>query len=119
MAIAVWFRTGLRAALGLGILSATACKDSGLPGKNLPVAEAESKPMEYALYDGSLNVAAVRFGDHDWLAAGPTEQIQEQLLTRVGEDGGRDVFALLTDRAPYTRLYVRDDHGFVPLARAD
>jgi len=119
MAIAVRFRMGLRAALGLAILSVAACTDSGLPGKNLPLDEAESKPMEYSLYDGASNVPAVRFGDHVWLAAGPTEQIQEHLLARVGDDSGRDVFALVTDPAPHTRLYVRDGHGFAPLAPAN
>lgn len=116
---AVSLGTVIRAGIGAMIITFVACRDSGLPGMNLPLEEAQAKPPPYVLYDAAGNVAPVRFADRDWRTAGPVERINEQLLVRVTVDAGRDVFALATDPEPHSRLYVRSAQGFVPLAPVD
>ncbi len=107
-----------RTAAILGSLALlAACVDSGLPDKNLPLDQATIRPFRYQVYDASRDVAPVRAMDRDWRPAGPATSIPESLLTRVATDNNRDVFALATETAPYSRLYVKaDGGGFVPMA---
>jgi len=97
------------------ILVFAACRDSGLPGKNLPLEEARSRVFPYSTYDAASNVAPVKIQDRTWMVAGPPISIDARLLRAVaGAD--REVFALATDSEPYTRLYVRVDRRYAPMA---
>lgn len=109
-----------RASIGwiIAVAAVAGCVDSGLPGKNLPREEARTRAFRYAVYDATLNVPAVKLEDREWVVAGPANHIPESMLTRVGVDGEREVFALSADVAPFDRIYVRSNGGFVPLAPA-
>lgn len=107
--------TPFRTALLAGLIAAVGCVDSGLPGKNLPLEEARVKPPVYETYDSGHPMAPIHFGDHDWMAAGHAVNIADRLLAPVA-GAGDNVFVLATDNEPYSRLYVRTDHGLIPLA---
>jgi hypothetical protein len=98
------------------VLVFAGCKDSGLPGMNLPLEEARTRPFRYSTYDAAANVPPVRIQDRTWMVAGPPIAIQESLLRRIGADGAREVYALTTDNEPFDRLYVRVDSRYAPLA---
>jgi hypothetical protein len=106
-------RIGGLALLGL---AAAGCKDSGLPGRNTPVAEAERTAASYIVYENAA-APAVTLGDQRWMAAGPPIRIPARMLVPVGRDAARDVYALASDPEPYTRLYVKSAGGLTPLAR--
>jgi len=106
--------TPFRTALLAGLIAA-GCVDSGLPGKNMPLEEARVKPPVYQTYDSGHAMAPIHFGDHDWMVAGAPLSIADGLLTPI-EGAGDNLFALATDTEPYSRLYVRTDHGLLPLA---
>jgi hypothetical protein len=91
----------------------TACRDSGLPDRNLPLEEARTRPFRYSTYDAAGDLPAVTVGERQWLAAGAPMHIPDRLLTPLA---GGSVYALATDAEPYTRLFVRSPSGFVPLA---
>jgi hypothetical protein len=101
----------------LALVAASGCKDSGLPGRNTPQAEAEQAAWSYPAYEAG-KTPAVHVGGEDWLVAGPPIRIPAALLVSAGQDGDREVFALAADPAPYTRLYVLGASGYSPLARA-
>jgi hypothetical protein len=105
------------------MLAATAagCKDSGLPGRNTPLAVADTIGWTYPAYDmGTTH--AIHVWEHDWMIAAPAIRIPDDLLVAVARDGAREVFALVTDTEPYSRLYLREagTYGptYAPLARA-
>lgn len=107
-------RKGVPAVLLVG-LTAAACVDSGLPGKNLPLEDARTKAPVYETYDAAHRAGPVHYDDLDWLAAGPPQHIASSLLTAVPE-AGVDVFVLAGESGPHARLYLRTEDGFVPLA---
>lgn len=101
----------------LGVALALAgCKDSGLPGRNTPQAEAEQMEWSYPAYQAS-GAHAVTFGETEWMVAGPPLRIPADLLTVVGGEAGRELYALTTDAEPYSLLYQWDADGWTPLAR--
>jgi hypothetical protein len=104
-----------RVGAGALVLLAIGCVDSGLPGKNLPLEEARTRPFRYEVYEARA-VEPVRIEDREWVAAGAPMQIPPRLLTPVTPDG--NVFALTTDASPRSRLYLRSETGYIPLAPA-
>ena len=94
-------------------IAAGGCVDSGLPGKNLPLEEARTRPFRYSVYEARPS-SPVRVADREWVAAGAPIAIPLRLLTPVTPDG--NVYALSTDAEPWTRLYRRSESGFIPLA---
>jgi len=100
----------------VALLAATAagCKDSGLPGRNTPLAVADTAGWTYPAYDmGATH--AIRVWDHDWMVAAPALRIPADLLVEVARDRGRDIFALVTDTEPYSRLYLEEDGTYGPV----
>jgi hypothetical protein len=113
-----------RAALGVAVLLAAAsagCKDSGLPGRNTPIAVADTASWTYPAYDKGTT-HPIRVWEHDWLIAAPAIRIPAGRLVEIARDGDRQVFALVSDTEPYSRLYLRESgtYGamYAPLARA-
>ncbi len=102
--------------LGLG-----ACKDSGLLNRNSPLAEAMHRPSRYPVYEATSPASTfiVRVGGQSWITAGQPEAIPQALLKPVATAQGVQLYALVWDQSPYTRLYVSaEDGGFRSLARA-
>jgi hypothetical protein len=107
-------RTGVPLAILAGLV-AGGCVDSGLPGENLPLEDARTRPLVYDLYDEGQHVGPVHYDDRDWLVAGPAIMIGDALLSPVPA-AGADVFALASDTGDHARLYIRTVAGMVPLA---
>ncbi|MGH7502256.1 MAG: hypothetical protein ACREL7_10920 [Longimicrobiales bacterium] len=102
------------------IFVATGCRDSGLPDRNLPLAEAEHRRFGYELYEPSdAAESALQHEDSEWVVAGPPMNIPASRLVPAGTAGGRAVFTLANDPAPFDRLYVEGDRGWTPYARLD
>jgi hypothetical protein len=98
------------------LAAAGGCKDSGLPGRNTPLAVADTMSWTYPAYEmGSTH--AVRVWDHDWMVAAPAIRIPADLLVEVARDGEREVYALVSDTEPYSRLYLKEEGAYAPLAR--
>lgn len=99
-----------------------ACRDSGLPGKNLPLTEAENRPFRYAVYDVAAPAVAaqsvIQADSARWMIAGGAQPIRPGLLAPVAAEGGAQIFAPTWERAPYDRLWVRVSDGmYKPLQR--
>lgn len=107
-------RTGIPTAF-LACVLAAGCVDSGLPGENLPLEDARTRPLHYDLYDENAAPAAVHYDGLDWIVAGPALTIADGLLTAV-PDAGDGVFALTSDGEHHKRLYLRTTEGLLPLA---
>jgi hypothetical protein len=120
MAIRVGVEHLLRVA-GAGIVAValSGCVDSGLPGKNLPLEQARTKPFRYSVYDAASDLPAAEVAGRTWRPAGPPEPVPASLLVPVESMGAHDVFSLSTDPAPHSRLYVRTGTLYTPYARVD
>jgi hypothetical protein len=95
-------------------LALAGCKDSGLPGMNLPLQVAEHKPTPYVLYtpaaaSGQRQVLEMD-GEH-WLLTSAEEAIPDALLGPAGAAGEGEPRALAWDSPPYDRLYQRTPEG--------
>jgi len=101
------------------LLALTACRDSGLPGKNLPLEEARTKPFRYSVYDATADLPAAEVDGRTWRAAGPAESIPASLLTPVEAGAGHEMFALTTDPPPRARLYMKTGDLYTPYAAVD
>ena len=101
--------TGMRpVAVTMAVLALAGCKDSGLPGKNLPLQLAEHKPLPYPVYSypqGQLQVGAIEVAGRDWLTVQVEERIPDALMVALPTGDGPTVYALAWDDAPYDRLY--------------
>jgi len=107
---------GWTAIVAVALLAGTAagCKDSGLPGRNTPLAVADTAGWTYPAYDmGTTH--AVRVWEHDWMVAAPAIRIPDDRLVEVAKDGDREVFALVTDTEPYSRLYLKEQGTYGPV----
>jgi hypothetical protein len=94
----------------LPLLVLTACKDSGLPGRNTPVEEAMNAEWRYPLYSVADPLtdpftAAVSLDGERWVSDGTPIFAPQRLLQPVGTAMDREFFALTTDRRPFSRLY--------------
>jgi hypothetical protein len=101
------------------VLVLAGCRDSGLPGENLPLEEARTKPFRYSTYDAHADLPSAEVDGRTWRAAGPAEPIPAVLLAPVEAGAGKEMFALTTDPAPYTRLYLKTGDMYTPYAMVD
>ena len=89
-----------------------ACKDSGLPGKNLPQTQARTMEYRYAVYQALPESEALYQVDgRRWQVTGGVESMPENMLQQVGAAGGVTLHALSWDKAPYDRLYTARPDG--------
>ena len=99
------------AALGSIILMG-ACKDSGLPGKNLPHAQAQVSEWRYPVYQAIAESETLYQVDgRRWQLTGAMETVPRDMLQQVGEGGGLTLHALKWDKAPFDRLYTARPDG--------
>lgn len=118
------FVIGRAASAGaLALLVLAGCQDSGLPGRNTPAEDARTREWRYTLYeqaDPLTDRAAAIFnmGGERWMTSGAQESIPASLLRPIASTQGIDLYALVWDEPPYTRLYVAGQAGrWRPLAR--
>ena len=112
------------------IVGLAACKDSGLPDRNLPFDEAahrapdalvqavhpETRPDAGTDAHGGMSTATrpIAIGEQTFVAAGQPSNMDAAALTRVGGVGGMSFFAATGDDAPYDRLYMaHGDQGYI------
>lgn len=110
-AVPVW----LLAALCVVVLSG--CRDNGLHDRNLPLQEARYREQPYPTYQAATNTPVPMAG-HYWMRSLTVESIPSRLLVQVGNAEGTLLYALRSERAPYSRLYtpVSQDR-WAPFAR--
>ena len=103
---------------GLILVAVSGCVDSGLPDRNLPLDEAESRQFRYNVYDSRAEAETIfQHEDADWAVAGTAERIPASHLVSAGTAGAHALFVLATDQAPYDRLYIETERGWMPYAR--
>ncbi|MGH7447964.1 MAG: hypothetical protein ACREK1_01725 [Longimicrobiales bacterium] len=83
----------------------SACRDNGLPDRNLPLAEAQQREFRYPVYQPSQNNPALAMGGRHWIRSLPVETVPARMLVHVGTVEGTQLFARRGEEAPYTRLY--------------
>ena len=89
----------------IGVLALAGCKDNGLPGKNLPLAEARHRETSYPLYERTPDAQPVAAAGLNWMPSQTVEQIPDAMLEPVGNAGDTPLFAVRSDEPPYDRLY--------------
>lgn len=90
-----------------GSLALGACRDSGLPDRNLPRAEAEHRSYGYPVYQ-ALAPALAEVWDLDgrrWQLSAHVETIAASQLRSVANANGTAMYALRWDEQPLDRLY--------------
>lgn len=108
--------------LWVAVLAATvglaACKDSGLPDRNLPIDDARHREFRYPAYQPTADNQPVAHAGRHWIRSLPVESIPSSLLEPVGGEGGMQLYAVRGSRPPYSRLYtpVGEDR-WAPLLR--
>ena len=98
-AVRIW----LMAILCVGGLSA--CRDNGLPDRNLPLEEARHREFRYEVYEAAQVNPPLAMGGRHWIRSLPVETVPSRLLVQVGTAEGTRLFALRGEEAPYSRLY--------------
>jgi hypothetical protein len=97
-----------------------ACRDSGLPGKNLPRQEARNRQSRYPAYQPAPDHSPVVVAGRQWLGALPIESIPDRMLVPVGSANGQTLYAQRGRQAPYSRIYSRVSEGrWRPYVRLD
>ena len=96
-------RTVLAALLLAGL--AAGCRDSGLPDRNLPKADAERRVYDYPAYQAAAETPVWEVGGRRWQASGAVQSIDAGVLRPVAGAGGTTLYALQWDEEPYDRLY--------------
>ncbi len=100
------------AVVAIAGLALGACKDSGLPGKNLPLNEGMQAEWRYAAYEKTPAAAKVMtLEGHRWQITGAQETVPTRMLRSVATVNGAEVFSLKWDEAPYDRLYTAGENG--------
>jgi hypothetical protein len=100
-------RTGgaARAALvTMALVGLSACKDSGLPDRNLPIQEARQREYGYPVYERAPDATAVAAAGRNWIRSAAVESIPAGLLVPV-EGADVQLYAVRGATAPYDRLY--------------
>ncbi|HEX6308186.1 MAG TPA: hypothetical protein VFZ69_08370 [Longimicrobiales bacterium] len=90
--------------LGCAVLSA-GCRDNGLADRNLPLDEARTREFQYPVYEPTPDHAPVALAGRHWIRATREETIPQRLLVQVGDAAGTPLYALRSERAPFSRLY--------------
>lgn len=85
----------------------SACRDNGLPDRNLPLEEAQTREYGYQVYQPSAATPAIAMGGRHWLRSETVESIAGHVLEPVGTAEGTQLFAPRGDQAPYSRLYAQ------------
>jgi hypothetical protein len=83
----------------------SACRDVGLPDRNLPLEEAQNRELSYQVYEPSASRPALAMGGRHWIRSLPVEAVPSHLLVPIGTAGGTTLYALRGAEAPYSRLY--------------
>ena len=101
------------AALRLGLVAIacaaglSACRDNGLPDRNLPLQEAQHREYGYPVYQSSSETPAIAMGGRHWMRSHAVETIAPHVLVPVGAAEGTQLFARRGEQAPYSRLYAQ------------
>lgn len=105
-------------AITLAAVGLAACKDSGLPGRNTPIAEAAAAEWRYPLYQPVDAAATFELDGQRWIPRHTTLVIPQHMLRPVAATGRGQVHALVWDRQPYTRLFLAAPGGeWTPVER--
>jgi hypothetical protein len=83
----------------------TACKDSGLPDRNVPLQEARHRQYSYPTYQPLANNAPVAAAGRHWVRSAAVEEIPAGVLVPVASVDGTQLYAVRGAQAPYSRLY--------------
>jgi hypothetical protein len=83
----------------------SACRDVGLPDRNLPLAEAQNRESSYPVYEPSASRPALAVGGRHWIRSPLAETVPAHMLVPIGTAGGTALYALRGAEAPYSRLY--------------
>jgi hypothetical protein len=83
----------------------TACRDSGLPDRNLPLRDAMHREHRYPAYQPTADNAPVAAAGRHWIGSLPVETIPQRMLVPVAGGEGAQLYALRDQQAPYSRLY--------------
>jgi hypothetical protein len=87
------------------VLGLSACRDSGLPDRNIPLPEARHRQYSFVAYQPAANNPPVAMAGRHWIRSLPVETIPAARLVPVGSAEGTQLYALRGARAPYSRLY--------------
>jgi hypothetical protein len=85
----------------------SACRDNGLPDRNLPLDEAQHRELRYTVYQPATDTPALAMGGRYWIRSHAVETIAAHVLVPVGTAEGTQLFARRGEAAPYGRLYQR------------
>jgi hypothetical protein len=102
---------GVRGGARLGMLALVtviglpACRDSGLPDRNLPLQEARHRQYSYPAYQPLANNVPVAAAGRHWIRSAAVEQIPANKLVPVATVDGMQLYAVRGTAAPYSRLY--------------
>jgi hypothetical protein len=94
-------RLGVAALVVLGL---GACRDSGLPDRNLPLDEARFREFRYPAYQPLAQSAPVAAAGRVWIGAASVETVPQRLLTPVATVEGVVLYGLRNQVNP-GRLY--------------
>ncbi|MBR9989950.1 MAG: hypothetical protein KFH98_09355 [Gemmatimonadetes bacterium] len=100
-ALRVWL-VALACAGGL-----SACRDNGLPDRNLPLDQAQNREGTYPVYEPATQSPALTMGGRHWISSQREETIPAHVLVAVGTSGGTQLFARRGEEAPYSTLYAQ------------
>jgi hypothetical protein len=101
----------------VGLIAATAalsaCRDSGLPDRNLPLAAAEQRTFGYPTYQpmGQALTEVWELDGRRWQLSGHIEAIPQGQLRSVANANGTSMYALQWDEAPVDQLYTPVGEG--------
>ena len=102
------------------VVGLTACRDNGLPDRNLPRDAARHRSYGYSVYEPAQNAALISAGGHNWLGGVPAQTIPSRMLVAVSGATGAQVYALRGEQAPYGVLYMpAGENQWLPLYRID
>jgi hypothetical protein len=83
----------------------SACRDNGLPDRNLPLDQAQQRQFGYTVYQPSTDTPALAMGGRHWIRSLPVETIPAHVLVPVGSADGTQLYARRGEEAPYSRLW--------------
>ena len=95
------------ALVALCVLGLGACRDSGLPGKNLPLQEARMKEFRYPAYQATADQTPVGVAGRHYIGSLPIENIPDRLMVQIADAEGGMFYTMRGRTAPYSRLYAR------------
>jgi hypothetical protein len=85
----------------------SACRDNGLPDRNLPLEDAQNREYGYSVYQPVTDTPALAMGGRHWVASQAVETIPAHILVPVGTAEGTQLFARRGEEAPYSRLWAQ------------